>query len=224
MLAWGPWGHISTGPHPCMTPIATADRSTTEVQVARWQAGDETAFALLYARLAPMILMRVVRHRVWPLIESRFQAEDVVQEAWMRVVPKVGDTFTPSGTGSFLAYVSKVTDNTLIDLSRRAYATKRGDGAPIQSILPETEQFAKQRAGLPSAESPTSAARYSELRDLAIRRLNERELLAWELVEIKGYIAEEAGLAMDCTGSAVRSLVRRARAKLVLALGDHQRA
>lgn len=207
-----------------MTPPATADRSTTEVQVARWQAGDDTAFALLYSRLAPMIMLRVVRNRVWPLIESRCQAEDVVQEAWMRVVPKVGHSFTPSGTGSFLAYVSKVTDNTLIDLSRRAHATKRGEGAQTQTILPETELFAKQRSGLPRAESPTSAARYNELRDLASRLLNERELLAWELVEISGYIAEEAGLAMDCTGSAVRSLVRRARAKLVLALGDQQRA
>ena len=142
----------------------------------------------------------------------------------MRVVPKVGHSFTPSGSGSFLAYVSKVTDNTLIDLSRRAHATKRGEGTQAQTILPETEQFAKQRSGLPRAESPTSAARYSELRDLASHRLNERELLAWELVEINGYITEEAGLAMDCTGSAVRSLVRRARAKLVLALGDQQRA
>lgn len=206
-----------------MPPRATDLKSKTEVQVARWQAGDDSAFDLLHERLAPIIRLRVIRHRIWPLLTRRFQPDDIVQEVWMRVLPKVGRTFTPSGEGSFLAYLSKVTDNTLIDLSRRARASKRGDGREAQPILPETERYAHLRSGLPPGESPTSAARYTELRELAEVRLGERERLAWELTEIKGYIAEEAGVAMDCTGSAVRSLVRRARAKLVLALGENHR-
>lgn len=207
-----------------MPPHATAERSKTEVQVARWQAGDEHAFALLHARLAPIIRVRVLRHRIWPILEKRFSADDVVQEVWMRVVPKVGGSFNPSGQGSFLAYVSKTTDNTLIDLSRRSRASKRGDGREDQQIIPENEGAVRLRSGVTPDESPTSAARYSELRELSLRHLGARERLAWELTELKGFNAEEAGVAMDCSGSAVRSLVRRARAKLVLALGSQRRS
>ncbi|MDF1799170.1 MAG: sigma-70 family RNA polymerase sigma factor [Planctomycetota bacterium] len=208
---------------PADLPPGTAP-SHTDVQVARWQAGDETAFGLLYQRFAPLLALRIRRHRAWPGMQAKLQIEDVVQESWMRVVPGASRTFTPGGEGSFLAFLSKVTDNTLIDLARRASAVKRGDGQAVAALELVAGDDVLARPGILSLESPTSAARRSELQVLAERTLTEREHAAWELVELQGYNAEEAGLAMGSTGSSVRGLLLRSRAKLVLALGEESGA
>ena len=206
-------------PHPPSKPPATEGPHTpsvTDVQVARWQAGDDSAFGILFERFAPLIALRVRRARTWALLRDRLQAEDVVQEAWLRVVPGARRSFTPGGEGSFLAFVSKVTDNTMIDLVRKRNAAKRGDGRPEVPLT--TGEEIEIRSGVGEFETPTSSARCTELQEIAARELGERELLAWNLVEMQTYTADEAGLAMDVTGAAVRGLLLRARAKLVLAL------
>ena len=199
-------------------PESPGKSLSTDVQVARWQAGDETAFAILYERFAPLIEVRVRRSRIWRGLAGRYQVEDVVQEAWLRVVPAVKRTFTPRGPGSFLAYVSAVTDNTMVDLLRKTTTAKRGEGkGEVQ--LPGDEGL--EPVAVPGArgfQTPTSAARCSELRGLAERLLGEREFLAWRLAELEGYTAEETGMALDATGSAVRGLLLRARARLAVAL------
>ena len=192
----------------------------TDLHVARWQAGDEAAFEVLHGRFAPLLLTRVRRHRVWPMLEGKLQPDDVVQEIWARVVPAAKRSFTPSGPGSFLAFLSKVSDRTLVDLSRTASARKRGGGESERSLDSRCERDAQRLPGLADAETPTSRARVSELEEVARRVLTEREFEAWELVEMQDYSAGEAGLAMDCSDSAVRGLLLRGRTKLVLALGE----
>lgn len=197
-------------------PPSPAAQSVTDVQVARWQAGDEAAFSVLFERFAPLIALRIQRGVVWGALKSRLQVEDVVQEVWLKVVPGAQRTFTPGGEGSFLAFVSKVADNTVIDLVRRQRALKRGEGQEEVPLVPGEEPGIL--AGPREFETPTSSARRSELRDIALRELGNREFLAWDLVEIQGYTAGEAGLAMNISASAVRGLLMRARAKLVLVL------
>ena len=192
----------------------------TDLHVARWQAGDETAFEILYRRFAPLILMRVRRNRLWPMLEPKLQPDDVVQEIWARVVPAAKQSFTPSGPGSFLAFLGKITERTLVDLLRTASAMKRGAGEKARPLDTQCERDGRRLPGLSAPETPTSRARVSELEEVAQKALSERELEAWELVEMQDYSAAEAGLAMDCSGSAVRSLLLRGRAKLVLALGE----
>ncbi len=205
-------------PAPVMPKQPDSPALVTDVQVARWQAGDEAAFAILYERFAPLIEIRVRRHRIWHGLQSRFMAEDIVQEAWLRVVPAAKKTFTPRGEGSFLAYISAVADNTMVDLLRKVTAVKRGEGKDADQLIPEEGFEPSAEPGMGGFQTPTSAARCSELQELAEGILKERELLAWQLVELKGYTAEEAGLALDMTGSAVRGLLLRGRARLAVAL------
>jgi len=201
-------------------PARPDSPSVTDAQVARWQAGDEAAFDILFERFAPLIGLRVRRAASWGALKDRLQLEDVVQEIWLKVVPGARRTFTPGGAGSFLAFVSKVADNTAIDLVRRQRAIKRGEGQAEVPLVPGEEPGIL--AGGREFETPTSSARRSELREIAARELNQREYLAWDLVEIQTYTASEAGLAMDISGAAVRGLLMRARAKLVLALRHGQ--
>jgi RNA polymerase sigma factor (sigma-70 family) len=173
---------------------------------------------VLFERFAPLISLRVCRSRTWALLRSRFQVEDIVQDAWLKVVPGAQQTFTPGGKGSFLAFVSRVVDNTMIDHVRKLNAAKRGEGKPETPLVPGAEPEGVVESGVCGFESPTSSARRTELQEIAQRELSERELLAWTLVEMQSYTAGEAGLAMDVTGAAVRGLLLRARAKLILAL------
>lgn len=223
-----PYTHLTAHPpkrsvvHPLLQPdntnLEVLPGLNTNIQVARWQAGDEAAFAILYERFAPLIQLRVRRNRVWSSLRSRYQVEDVVQEAWLRVVPATRKTFTPRGPGSFLAFVGQVTDNMMIDLMRRAMTTKRGEGRNDLPLPPEDGYGLAAQSGSRGFASPTSSARCSELEALAEKLLKGREFQAWRLVELKGYAAEEAGLALHATDSAVRGLLLRSRARLAVAL------
>jgi RNA polymerase sigma factor (sigma-70 family) len=187
---------------------------STDTHVHRWQAGDDAAFEALYLRFAPLLARRVQRHRSWSLLRRHHQVDDVVQAVWERVIPAARHVFTPSGPGSFLAFLGTLADRTIVDLSRWEGAAKRGEGAPIQGL----DGPAGGRAA--ACESPTSHARASEIRALAQRILNEREREVWELVEADGYSLEETGLALECSASAARGVYFRARRKLILALGE----
>ena len=73
---------------PSSPPTAFPDDALpTDAIVTRWQAGDREAFATLYRRFEPLLLIRVRRSRVWPLLAEFASPEDLVQEVWSRVVP-----------------------------------------------------------------------------------------------------------------------------------------
>lgn len=194
------------------------DTLATDVQVSRWQAGDESAFAVLYSRFAPLIELRVRRSPFWRGLQGTHAVEDIVQEAWLRVLPGSKVTFTPRGPGSFLAYVARVADNTMVDLVRRATTQKRGEGKTPTSLDAEAAPDPAVEPGQSGFVTPTSAARCSELKELAERILHERELVAWQLIELEGYTAGEVGLALDLSASAARGLLLRARARLAVTL------
>jgi len=192
----------------------------TDLHITRWQAGDESAFDLLYQRFAPLMAMRVQRNRIWPSLRQRCHIDDVVQEVWSKVVIGTKKSFTSAGPGSFLAFLSSICDHTMVDLLRRSTAIKRGQGASEQSLESEGVAGVYRKPSFASEETPTSRARVSELEAIAQKELSEREYEAWDLVEMRDYTAPEAGLAMDVSDSAVRGLLLRGRAKLVMRLGE----
>ncbi|MCC6669543.1 MAG: sigma-70 family RNA polymerase sigma factor [Planctomycetes bacterium] len=147
------------------------------------------------------------------------QVEDVAQEIWARAVPAVQKGFAEMGPGSFLAFLGKIADRTMIDLARVMSADKRGGVDAPRIFSSDMDGSARVRPGHSVLETPTSGARVGELMALAQRELTDREFKAWDLVEVQGYSAEEAGLAMRCSGSAVRGILLRSRAKLVAHLG-----
>lgn len=203
-------------------PVPPEDRAEpaawcTDLRVARWQGGDEGAFGELYRRFAPLLEKRVTFHKLWPVLHG-LQQSDVVQEVWL-AVSRARNDFTPSGTGSFYAWVGKIADNTVVELFRRQTTRKRGGGKPGEPLGEGNDERIVTRPGVRTLETPTSCARVSEFHDLAREVLSERQFLAWDLVEMRGYSRDEAGLALGCSASAVRGLLKRARTAMVLRLG-----
>jgi RNA polymerase sigma factor (sigma-70 family) len=191
----------------------------TVAHLDRWRQGDESAFPALHEHFSPLLRARIRRNRVWPMLEDSMQIEDVAQEIWARVIPSSETGFRDAGPGSFLAFLGKIADRTMVDLVRGLRAGKRGGGRTARSLETAIEHRASPSPGRSGIETPTSHARSSELLQIAEHELSERELTAWELVEIDGYSADEAGLAMRCSGSAIRGLLLRSRARLIARLG-----
>jgi RNA polymerase sigma factor (sigma-70 family) len=204
-------------------PAPRAEAWQTLAHVEHWRAGDPDAFAALHEHFAPLLRARVRRSRVWPMLEDHHQVEDIVQEIWVRGLPAAQRSFHHEGPGSFLAFLGKIADRTMIDLVRALRAGKRGKGQGARTLRTEWEPQAGHLPGHAAVETPTSHARSSELLQIAETELSEREREAWQMVELEGYSAEEAGLALRCSGSAVRGLLLRSRAKLVARLVERPR-
>ncbi len=195
------------------------EECATAVLFERWKTGDETAFDSLHARFSPLLKSRIRRHRAWPMLAAKLQVDDVLQEFWARAVPAAKQKFVNLGPGSLLAFFGVVADRVLIDLARRHQAGKRHEGGE-RSLETSIDVVEPGRPGCSVPETPTSHARATELGDLARAVLNEREYEAWDLVEVQGYSAEEAGLALVISGSAVRGLLLRGRTKLIARMSD----
>jgi RNA polymerase sigma factor (sigma-70 family) len=185
------------------------------VHVSAWQAGNDEAGELLCARFSSLLERRIRKNRAWPLVERLQPIEDVVNDIWVRALAPARERFEPSGTGSFLAFLGKIADHTVVDLARRFTASKRGGGGHVQALDDTTEKEATRLPSRPRVETPTSYARASELRELPDRVLNQRELEAWELRVFEDREYVEIALALDCTEAAARSLHLRARSKLM---------
>lgn len=197
-----------------------ADDDPTRVPFERWRNGDDAAFAHLHLRLTPLLRARIRRNRAWPLLAAHWDLDDVLQEVWARALPAARTTFEDEGRGSLLAFLGAIADREVFDLARRHTAKKRGNGGP-QHLATDFDAPDAARHGRSAPETPSGIAKANELTDLARAVLSERELAAWELVEMQGYSPDEAALALRCkSGSAVRGLMLRARAKLASALSD----
>jgi RNA polymerase sigma factor (sigma-70 family) len=193
--------------------------SPTHVPLERWRKGDESAFAVLHARFAPLLRMRVRRHRVWPMLARRIDLDDVLQELWARVMPAVRTQFRHDGPGTLYAFLGRVCDRLVVDIARRMYAQKRGERA-TRELGTVVDVADGARPGRSAPLTPTGHARFAELVNIARESLSDREFDAWRLVEMEQFSSDEAALAMRCSGAAVRGLMLRARSKLVVRLAE----
>jgi RNA polymerase sigma factor (sigma-70 family) len=191
--------------------------SPTHVPLDRWRSGDESAFAVLHARFAPLLRVRVRRHRVWPMLARRLELDDVVQELWARAMPAVRTQFRSDGPGSLHAFLGRVCDRLVVDIARRLYAQKRDERA-ARDLGTGFDVVDGARPGRSAPVTPTGHARFAELTSIARASLSEREFEAWRLVELEQFSSDEAAFAMRCSGAAVRGLLLRARTKLVARL------
>lgn len=96
---------------------------------------DGDAIRRLYAEYAPKLM--AICHRYVP---DRADAEDVLQESFIRIVDKIG-TYRERGQGSFEAWMSRIAVNVSIDWLRKR---KRLDVVPLQgnqeNIIDEEEE------------------------------------------------------------------------------------
>lgn len=107
----------------------------TDFQAGAAQKGDETAFSVLYARLAPA-LYAWARFRIHGPMQRHLQAEDVLQEVWWRALD--GFSRFDAERGAFRAWIFGIANNVLRDALRRRPTPNAGQ-REVDSLSPELE-------------------------------------------------------------------------------------
>lgn len=197
---------------------AMRDGSDDEL-MRRAGRGDNAAFAALVARHLPRATALAIR-----ITGSRSDAEEVVQEAFLRTWIKAPDWesqaaapgSSPQGSGQggsgrgaaqFTTWFTRVLVNLCIDRRRRPQA------APLEAAA---EVAASDPGGLETAAQKETSARVLS----ALGALPERQRAALTLCHWDGRTNLEAAEILDISVGALESLLVRARRALRVALAD----
>ena len=135
----------------------------------------------------------------WHILGDASEAEDVAQETFVRLLPKV-PAWRPGGA-SLRTWLTRVAINLCID-RRRKRRTKALEDEPE---MPD-----------PGTDGGALAQRQEIARHVgaALGGLPERQVLAVTLVHYQGFTNREAAHLMDLSVEAIESLLARARRKL----------
>jgi RNA polymerase sigma factor (sigma-70 family) len=142
-----------------------------------------------------------------PIVGGRAQAEDVVQDAWLRF-----DGRDASPIQQPVAYLYRIVRNLAVDLTRRLHTDKyQADGAELLATLP---------ADTPSPEH--QLYRQDELRQLesAMAQLPERTRIAFEMHRLGGCTLQQVANHLGISIGLVHQLVRTALTHCAEQLGE----
>jgi RNA polymerase sigma-70 factor (ECF subfamily) len=172
--------------------------------ILRARAGDLSAFETL-VRDYQADVWRFAYH----LTRDRARAEDVTQEAFLRVFRAIG---TFRGDAKFSSWLLRIVRNCAID----SYRAVRRE-APVLS-RPDAEE------GTPPASSGGSLAEERMGLHDAIRRLPMDLREPFVVIEVLGYTYREASVILGVRVGTIKSRMHRARATLVRMLDTGEAA
>lgn len=174
--------------------MTSAEGSSDEALLARYASGEPEAARLLVDRLGPRIQRLALR-----LLQDRAEAEDVTQEALMRLW-QIAPRWVPGGAQP-ATWLHRVAVNLATDRLRR----RRGVGL---DTIDEPDDPA------PSVvESMIEGQRLRAL-DEALALLPERQRVAVVLRHLEGMTNPEIGASMGLGVEAVESLTARGKRRL----------
>ena len=162
-------------------------------------AGDREAFACLLSRHMDMVYRVAFRH-----VGNDAEAEDISQEVFLRVWRKA-DSYAPSA--KFTTWLYTITANLCKSRLRslwRRYVRLSGAEAVDQNV-PAINPTPEENALRNEAQAKLRAA---------IAALPGNQRMALQLKRYEGLSYAEIGEVMNCTVSAVESLLFRANATL----------
>ena len=204
-----------------------ADRQSTEQTALtdRIARGDCEALGELFAIYRPR-LWRMVTFRLHPSLQGRIDADDVLQDAWLRAVDRIDHFFDVEGESSFLWFRSVVTQ-TLLDLHRFHLGAQKRSTAREKSIDvgwatgSTSSSLAFHLSD--SARSPSSNASRTELSkqlDSVLSGMNEvdREVLALRHFESLSNREVASLLGMTEQAASIRYVRALGRLKQILEL------
>ncbi len=182
-------------------------------------AGDRDAERRLFASLEHFLIHEAARHPLMRRLRRIATPEDVAHEVWQRCFEsRALQSFEDRGEGSLRSFLAVILSRTIHDMLRRAGRRKRREELRALSLnVPAEEQEA---AELPAGgTTPTGKARRQEVIELARGCLSASEWRVWQAIEIEGHAAEEVGRQLGISASAARSMLHRARQKLIARVG-----
>lgn len=165
------------------------------VLMERIALGDKSAYAEFLTRHLNVVVDFARRY-----LRRRVDAEDVAQEAFMRVWRKAPDWRAQQASPR--AWLYRITYHLCIDELRR-----RQPDTPVQDT---------ENAVDPGATPEESALRQARMGQLegALRSLPQRQLTAITLCAYHGLSNKEAAATLDITVEAMESLLSRGRRRL----------
>lgn len=172
------------------------ERETDLELVRRCREGDDEAFAGIVDRYKHS-LVNYVTH----MVRSRDRAEEIAQEAFVRLFRNLGGYRDHERTGP---YLFRIATNLVVSEARRE---KRWS-----LLLPRL-----RASGRPSDPAPEADLLRTEIQQKvwqALERLPLKYRAPIVLFEIEEWSYEEIGAALDLRGGTVKSRISRARAML----------
>ncbi len=165
--------------------------------LARFAAGDQGAARILTDQLLPGVL-----RQAWRILGDEAEAEDVAQDAMLKLWHQAGDW--RAGEARISTWLYRVTRNLCIDRIR-----KRRPTAPIEDVAEPPDPVPSVLERLASSEQARALVR-------AIAGLPERQRQALVLRHFEGMSNPGVGARLDCSVEAVESLLARARRQLTM--------
>src|SRR5262249_43859757 len=168
---------------------------TDDAVVARVLAGDPASFEVLMRRYNQRVF-RAARS----LLRDEAEAEDVVQDAWVRAYTHLGQFM---GRASFATWVTRIPIHEAP--ARRRYRVRHqpldehADALPAPTRQPEQELGARQVAGAV---------------ELAIDALPARYRMAFVLRDLEGLSTAETAACLEVPAATVKTRLHRARSLL----------
>jgi RNA polymerase sigma-70 factor (ECF subfamily) len=170
----------------------------------RFQQGDRAAFDVLFRRFSRPVLGFLTR-----MVRDRGRAEELAQETFVRVY-QARDRYQPRA--KFTTFLFAIAHNlALNELARARHAL-------------ETSLEPAQRAVLvdpgPGADQLLEASRAQARLERALGDLPERQRAALLLRSTENLGYDEIAAALEVSVSSVKSLLHRARERLLAELGE----
>ena len=183
-------------------PLDTMDDVTDGALLVLYANGDAAAARTLTLRLTPRVLAHAYR-----MLNNRAEAEDVAQEALMRLWKIAPDW--RQGEAQVTTWLYRVTANLCTDRLRRAR------GVALDSI-------AEPEDGRPSADDGLQDQARAAALQAGLATLPERQRQAVVLRHLEGRSNPEIGEIMDISTEAVESLTARGKRALAEALAGRR--
>jgi RNA polymerase sigma-70 factor (ECF subfamily) len=174
---------------------------------ARFAAKDPAAVRLVTARNN----QRLYR-TAWSIVKNRAEAEEVVQETYLRALGAIAKF---EGRSSLSTWLTRIAINEA--LTRRRSAQRRANALNEKSVL-VMDEYREKLLGSPERRlSPEAELARKQLRSLletAVANLPDNFRTVFVLREVEGLSVEETSETLDIPAETVRSRHLRARQKI----------
>lgn len=170
-------------------------------------------------------LHRFIGSKLSASARAKFDADDVVQQAFVTAIRSIG-SFVPKSDRAFYRWLETIAENTLIDMLRELKAKKRGGdqrkasnqvASPTGSIA---DLFDAVSGGVSSPSHKAARAEGIAAMQVHLAGLPEEYREFIQLRDLQGLSREEVALRMGRTTDEIRGLLYRARKKLRAAMGN----
>lgn len=202
-----------------------SDPSREEALLAAAQQGDRKALVLLLEIVGPRVRARIQPKITGPL-QAHLEADDVMQVTYLEAVLRL-DRFKVGGAAGFLAWLTRLAENNLIDAVRALEAAKRG--SPFKRVTGGTQEESMaafiEVLGATSSTPSRVVAKGEGVRFLtsALTRLPQDYEKVVRMYDLEGRPISEVAAAVGRSEGAAWMLRARAHERLREEMGPANR-